>query len=70
MYRLAALAIPFVFEYSMGAIGTGGREAVGELSAVLLIAVIGIGGGAGAWRTAGKTVTDGGVRSCCWTVSG
>ncbi len=49
---LGVLAIPFVGVYLMGAIGTGGNEAVGELLVVLAVAVIGILGGLGAWRAA------------------
>ena len=52
LFGLGAIATPFVLVYLMGAIGTGGKEAVGELFVVFVAAVIGIVGGLGAWRIA------------------
>lgn len=50
---LGILAVPFALVYLMGAIGTGGREAVGELVVMLTAVAVGFGGGVGVWRAAG-----------------
>lgn len=49
---IGTIAIPYSLIYLMGTIGTGGREAVGELSVLLAVVVIGFGGGIGLWRLA------------------
>ena len=53
---LAAIAVPFVLIYLIGAISTGGREYVGEFMVLLGIAGFGALGGWGALRVANAMV--------------
>lgn len=52
LFALGLVALPFAAIYTMGAVGTGGREAVGELSVMIAVASVGLLGGLGAWRAA------------------
>ena len=56
MIGLAAIAIPFVIIYLLGAITTGGREYVGELTVLLGIAAVSILVGLGALRIANAMI--------------
>ena len=51
-FVIGAIAVPYSLIYLTGAIGTGGREYVGELSVLLLVVVTGFGGGFGLWHLA------------------
>ena len=52
LFVIGAIAVPYSLIYLTGAIGTGGREYVGELSVLSVVVVIGFGGGIGLWRLA------------------